>query len=160
MAADSFTRRVGVAHIRPELNANHLGALLSGVGWGLLQFSVLGQTRALSAGPCGLKERLAELIPAHNAEVAAFRKEHGSSVIGEVTVDQAYGGMRGIKGMVTETSVLDPNEGIRYRGLTLFDCKEQLPAFPGGTEMTPEGVFWLLLTGKMSCRAINSTPLT
>ena len=27
---------------------------------------------------------------------------------------QAYGGMRGIKCMVTETSVLDPEEGIRY----------------------------------------------
>ena len=35
--------------------------------------------------------------------------------------------MRGIKGMITETSVLDADEGIRYRGLTLFDCKQQLP---------------------------------
>ena len=29
---------------------------------------------------------------------------------------QAYGGMRGIKGMVCETSVLDADEGIRFRG--------------------------------------------
>lgn len=52
-------------------------------------------------------------------------------------------------GLVTETSVLDADEGIRYRGLTLFDCKEQLPPAPGGTEMLPEGVFWLLLTGEV-----------
>jgi len=107
------------------------------------------RTQARTLTSCGLKERLAELIPAHQAEVKAFRAEHGATVIGEVTVDQAYGGMRGIKGMITETSVLDADEGIRYRGLTLFDCKQQLPPFPGGTEMTPEGVFWLLLTGEV-----------
>jgi len=105
--------------------------------------------RAYSVEPCGLKERLAELIPVHKEEVAAFRAEHGSKVLGEVTVDQAYGGMRGIKGMVTETSVLDSDEGIRYRGLTLFECKEQLPPAPGGTQMLPEGVIWLLLTGEV-----------
>lgn len=54
-----------------------------------------------------------------------------------------------VAGLVTETSVLDADEGIRYRGLTLFDCKEQLPSAPGGTEMLPEGVFWLLLTGEV-----------
>merc|ERR1719272_2701377 len=105
--------------------------------------------RAYSVEPCGLKERLAELIPVHREEVAAFRAEHSSKVLGEVTVDQAYGGMRGIKGMVTETSVLDSDEGIRYRGLTLFECKEQLPPAPGGTQMLPEGVIWLLLTGEV-----------
>eukprot|EP00040_Diaphanoeca_grandis_P004254 m.27788 g.27788 ORF g.27788 m.27788 type:complete len:465 (+) comp15809_c0_seq1:70-1464(+) len=99
--------------------------------------------------PCGLKERLAEIIPAKVAEVKEFRAAHGSDSLGEVTVDMAYGGMRGIKGMVTETSVLDAGEGIRYRGLTLFDCKEQLPPAPGGKQMTPEGVFWLLLTGEV-----------
>merc|ERR1719272_2071688 len=105
--------------------------------------------RAYSVEPCGLKERLAELIPVHREEVAAFRAEHGSKVLGEVTVDQAYGGMRGIKGLVTETSVLDADEGIRYRGLSLFECKEQLPPAPGGTEMLPESVIWLLMTGEV-----------
>jgi citrate synthase len=106
--------------------------------------------RAYSVQPCGLKERLAELIPAAQADIKEFRAEYGNASLGEVTVDQAYGGMRGIKGLVTETSVLDADEGIRYRGLTLFDCKEQLPpATPSDTEMLPEGVFWLLLTGEV-----------
>ena len=41
--------------------------------------------------------------------------------------------MRGIKGMVWETSVLDADEGIRFRGKTIPECQEVLPgAIPGG----------------------------
>eukprot|EP00730_Choanoeca_flexa_P009034 TRINITY_DN12574_c1_g1_i1.p1 TRINITY_DN12574_c1_g1~~TRINITY_DN12574_c1_g1_i1.p1 ORF type:complete len:465 (+),score=126.20 TRINITY_DN12574_c1_g1_i1:199-1395(+) len=61
----------------------------------------------------------------------------------------AYGGMRGIKGLVTETSVLDPDEGIRYRGYTLPECQELLPKAPGGNEPLPEAAWWLLLTGEI-----------
>jgi citrate synthase len=58
-----------------------------------------------------------------------------------------YGGMRGIKGLVTETSVLDPDEGIRFRGYSIPECQKLLPKAPGGTEPLPEGLFWLLVTG-------------
>ena len=46
-------------------------------------------------------------------------REHGNTVIGEVTLDQAYGGARGIKSLVWEGSVLDSEEGIRFRGKTV-----------------------------------------
>lgn len=46
-------------------------------------------------------------------EVKAFRKEHGNTKVGEITVDMMYGGMRGMKGLVTETSVLDADE-VKY----------------------------------------------
>lgn len=58
-----------------------------------------------------------------------------------------YGGMRGIKGLVCETSVLDPDEGIRFRGLSIPECQKVLPKAPGGAEPLPEGLFWLLITG-------------
>jgi citrate synthase len=59
----------------------------------------------------------------------------------------AYGGMRGIKGLVCETSVLDSDEGIRFRGFSIPECQELLPrAIPKG-EPIPEGLFWLLVTG-------------
>jgi len=61
----------------------------------------------------------------------------------------AYGGMRGIKGLVTETSVLDPNEGIEFRNHTIPKCQELLPKAKGGSEPLPEGLFWLLATGKV-----------
>lgn len=57
--------------------------------------------------------------------------------------------MRGIKGLVWEGSVLDPEEGIRFRGLTIPDLQKQLPTAPGGKEPLPEGLFWLLLTGEI-----------
>lgn len=57
--------------------------------------------------------------------------------------------MRGIKGLVTETSVLDPNEGIRFRNFTIPECQQLLPKAPGGKEPLPEGLFWLLLTSQI-----------
>jgi citrate synthase len=60
-----------------------------------------------------------------------------------------YGGMRGIKALVTETSVLDADEGIRFRGYSIPECQKLLPKAPGGSEPLPEGLFWLLITGEI-----------
>ena len=46
-------------------------------------------------------------------------RDYGSKVVGEVTLDQVYGGARGIKSLVWEGSVLDSEEGIRFRGKTV-----------------------------------------
>merc|ERR1712165_189344 len=100
-----------------------------------------------------LKSALTEKIPVVQEEVKAFRKQHGDTKIGEITVDQIYGGMRGMKGLVTETSVLDADEGIRFRGYTIPECQELLPKAPGGSEPLPEGLFWLLLTGDIPTEA-------
>lgn len=102
-----------------------------------------------SAQTANLKDILSNIIPDEQKKVAAFRKEHGSTKVGEVTVDMMYGGMRGIKGLVTETSVLDPEEGIRFRGYTIPDCQKMLPKAPGGESPLPEGLFFLLLTGEL-----------
>ena len=53
------------------------------------------------------------------AEIKEMLKEHGNKKIGEVTLNQVYQGMRGITGLVTETSLLDSQEGIRFRGYTI-----------------------------------------
>merc|ERR1711863_252210 len=99
-----------------------------------------------------LRTTVAEKIPAMQEEVKAFRKSHGSAKIGDITVDPLYGGMR-MKGLVTETSVLDTEEGIRFRGYTIPECQELLPKAPGGAEPLPEGLFWLLLTGDIPTEA-------
>ena len=96
-----------------------------------------------------LKTTLADKIAPAIEEVKAFRKQHGNTKVGEITVDMMYGGMRGMKGLVTETSVLDPEEGIRFRGYTIPECQELLPKAPGGEEPLPEGLFWLLVTGEV-----------
>ena len=61
--------------------------------------------------------------------------------------------MRGILGLVTETSVLDPEEGIRFRGYSIPECQKLLPTAPGGVEPLPEGLFWLLMTGEIPTQA-------
>lgn len=100
-----------------------------------------------------LKARLAEILPQKAEEVKQLKKEHGKTVIGEVLLEQAYGGMRGIKGLVWEGSVLDPIEGIRFRGRTIPDIQKELPKGPGGSEPLPEALFWLLLTGEVPSEA-------
>jgi len=100
-----------------------------------------------------LKDVMADIIPEEQKKVKEFRAKHGGDVVGQVTVDMMYGGMRGIRGLVTETSVLDPEEGIRFRGLTIPDCQDVLPKAAGGAEPLPEGLFWLLLTGKVPTEA-------
>ncbi|CAG8511793.1 3352_t:CDS:2 [Ambispora gerdemannii] len=96
-----------------------------------------------------LKERLVEIIPERQEEIKHLKKEHGAKSLGNVTVDMAYGGMRGIKGLIWEGSVLDPDEGIKFRGYTIAECQKLLPKAEGGEEPLPEGLFWLLVTGEI-----------
>jgi hypothetical protein len=74
-------------------------------------------------------------------------REHGSKVLGEVTLDQVYGGARGIKSLVWEVrasldntrqkyyltflqgSVLDSEEGIRFRGKTVSSASARAARF-------------------------------
>jgi citrate synthase len=55
--------------------------------------------------------------------------------------------------MVWEGSVLDANEGIRFHGRTIKECQKELPKGTSGTEMLPESMFWLLLTGEVPSTA-------
>jgi citrate synthase len=65
-----------------------------------------------------------ELIAAKQVEVKTFNKEFGSTKIGDVTVGQVIGGMRGLPGMLYETSKLHPMDGIEYRGYDLYKVRE------------------------------------
>ncbi|KAJ7052530.1 citrate synthase-like protein [Mycena amicta] len=96
-----------------------------------------------------LKERLAELIPVELENVKRVRAEHGKKSFGPVLVDQLYGGMRGLPALIWDGSVLDADEGIRFRGKTIPECQQLLPKAPGGEEPLPEGLFWLLVTGEI-----------
>ena len=79
----------------------------------------------------------------------ALLKEKGSLKVDEVALSQVFGGARGIKMMVWETSQLDPIEGIRFRGYSIPELKERLPKVDNGKEPLPEGLFWLMLVGEI-----------
>jgi citrate synthase len=96
-----------------------------------------------------VKDRFKEVATAQNAEIKALIAEHGEKVLDKVTLAQAYQGARGIPALVTETSLLDANEGIRFRGFSIPELREKLPKVDGGKEPCPEGLFYLMLTGEL-----------
>merc|ERR1719473_2154332 len=111
--------------------------------------------RALST-TSGLKERLIELMPAQQEKLKTMKQEHGYKIVDKVTIDQLIGGARSIKSMLWETSLLDPMEGIRFRGYTIPELQEKLPTFagpPGQGEPTPEALLWLLLCDEIPTKA-------
>lgn len=96
-----------------------------------------------------IKERFKSKADGLAAEIKELLKEHGSKTIGEVTLSQIYQGMRGITGLVSETSLLDAQEGIRFRGFSIPELQQKLPKASGGTEPLPEGLFFLMLLGEL-----------
>lgn len=96
-----------------------------------------------------IKERFKAKADQLGGEIKELLKEHGNKVIGEVQLSQIYQGMRGITGLVSETSLLDAQEGIRFRGYSIDELREKLPKAPGGTEPLPEGLFYLMLIGEL-----------
>lgn len=95
-----------------------------------------------------LKKKFAEKALALFTELRAINKEHGETKLDEVVLRQITGGARGIKMMLWETSQLDAQEGIRFRGYSIPEIKKLLPSGPQG-EPKPEGLFWLMLTGEI-----------
>lgn len=45
-------------------------------------------------------------------------------------------------------------QGIRFRGLSIPECQKVLPAAKPEGEPLPEGLLWLLLTGKVCCSCV------
>ncbi|HUX07193.1 MAG TPA: citrate (Si)-synthase [Acidobacteriota bacterium] len=86
-----------------------------------------------------LKEKFASQIPGLRDELKAIAAKHANDVISEVTVAQAYGGMRGIKGMICDTSYVDPEKGLIIRDYPIGDLTEKLP----------EEILCLLMLGEL-----------
>jgi citrate synthase len=95
-----------------------------------------------------LKSKMEEKIAARQTQVRDFNKEFKNHKLGEITVGQVIGGMRGMPGMLYETSKLHPMDGIEYRGMDLYKIREKAPKTIKGGQPIPEGVLWLLLTGE------------
>lgn len=83
------------------------------------------------------------------AEYNKLKKEHGDTVIANVTIGQVLSGMKGVPSLITDTSKLDANEGIRFRGYSIPELREKLPRLNPEGEPLPEGLFYLLLIGEI-----------
>ena len=86
-----------------------------------------------------LKEKLAEQIPALREEVKDLVKQHGDKEVDKITVAQIFGGLRGVKSLVCDTSSVPPERGLLIRGIPVIELADKLP----------EEIFYLLLTGEL-----------
>ncbi|TLX77498.1 citrate (Si)-synthase [Labilibacter sediminis] len=96
-----------------------------------------------------LKQKLIDVALPKAEIVRNLVKKNGDKVIQEITMSQVLTGMKGVVGLLTCTSKLDPEEGIRFRGYSIPELKEKLPCLHEGGEPLPEGVFYLMLTGEL-----------
>ena len=96
-----------------------------------------------------LKKKFQEKSSQLKTEIKSLLKAKGGTKVDEVTLSQVFGGMRGVKSMVWETSQLDPIDGIRFRGYSIPELRDLLPTGAGGKEPLPEGLFWLMLVGEI-----------
>jgi len=96
-----------------------------------------------------IKEHFESKIAPAQKDVKSFLASHGDEAIGEIKVRQLYTGMRGMPALICETSKLDPEEGIRFRGYSIPELQEKLPSYPEGSEPLPEGLFYLLLMNEL-----------
>jgi citrate synthase len=96
-----------------------------------------------------LKDKYQDKINPARVEVKNLVSDFGDKVVGETNLRQIYSGMRGMLSMVTETSKLDPDEGIRFRGYSLPEIQDLLPRAKGSNQPLPEGMFYLMLIGEL-----------
>lgn len=98
--------------------------------------------------PLDLESRIAVQLPSWQRRLHRILSQYGNTTIGQVTVAQVYGGLRGVHALVTEISHVDPYRGIRLRGMTVQELIDELP-HPAGIEFPLSGgLFFLLLTGE------------
>ncbi len=95
------------------------------------------------------KERFAQRAEKMRNEYQDLKKNHSEVDLGNYNIGQVLGGMRGMIGLLYDTSALDPEEGIRFRGYSIPELREKLPKVPGGTEPMPEAIFYLMLMDEL-----------
>ena len=96
-----------------------------------------------------LKEKFNKKSSKLRTKIKALLKENGNMPVDSVNLKQVFGGMRGVKSMIWETSQLDPIKGIRFRGYSIPELRELLPKAKNDKEPLPEALFWLMLVGEI-----------
>jgi citrate synthase len=96
-----------------------------------------------------LKEKLELRIPSWRERVNKLINEHGDQKVGDVSIRQIYGGIRGVKCLVSDISFVDPEEGIRLRGYTIPELLQKLPKIEGAEIPLVGGLYYLLLLGEI-----------
>lgn len=118
----------------------------------IMKLNVNANKRTFATTSTNIKEVLRSQIPAKQEELKQIKDKYGDKILGKVTVDQCIGGSRDVMCMYYETSLLDAQEGIRFRGYSIPELQQKLPTFSGVAgqgQPLPEALLWLLLTSEI-----------
>lgn len=74
-----------------------------------------------------LKDAVAEVVPAKQEQLKKLKANYNDKSLGDIKLENLLGGMRGLKVMLWEGSVLDANRGIAFHGKSIPDCEKVLP---------------------------------
>ncbi|EPQ28912.1 uncharacterized protein PFL1_03713 [Pseudozyma flocculosa PF-1] len=112
-----------------------------------------GASSVRFASTKSLKDAVAEIVPEKQEQLKKLKADYADASLGEIKVSNLLGGMRGLKVMLWEGSVLDSETGITFHGKSIPDSQKVLPTGNDigvkGSEILPESMLWLLLTGKV-----------
>ncbi len=86
-----------------------------------------------------VRQSLRASIKRQKKEIQQIRDTHLNDIVDEVSVKKIFGGMRGIVGMVCNTSYVDPEKGLIIRGHPIKELTDRLP----------EEIFYLLISGEL-----------
>jgi len=125
----------------------------------LLRTAVASSSRPATSGAVRyastktLLQAVSEVVPEKQEQLKQLKSNYSDASLGDVKVSNLLGGMRGLKVMLWEGSVLDAETGITFHGKSIPDCEKELPTAKDlgqeGKEMLPEAMLWLLLTGNV-----------
>ncbi|MBI3828897.1 MAG: citrate (Si)-synthase [Planctomycetes bacterium] len=90
-----------------------------------------------------LKDKLAQVLAGHRQELQNLLKSSGTKAVDQVTAEQIFSGARGIHSLLCDTSSVPPDKGLIIRGHPIAEL----------TELFPEEIFYLLLTGEIPDKA-------
>ncbi|MFP4367163.1 MAG: citrate (Si)-synthase [Bacteroidales bacterium] len=96
-----------------------------------------------------LKNKFAKIALPRVEEFRKLITEYAGKEIDNVTIGSVLTGMKGTVSLLTDTSKLDPLEGIRFRGYSIPELRKLLPKENPEGEPLPEGLFYLMLIGEL-----------
>jgi len=96
-----------------------------------------------------IKEKLLKKGEQERQVVKKLAKEYGDVQLDTVSMGQVLTGMKGVTSLLTVTSKLDPESGIRFRGYSIPELQEKLPKLNPEGEPLPEGLFYLMLLDEL-----------
>ncbi|HAL18004.1 MAG TPA: type I citrate synthase [Anaerolineaceae bacterium] len=94
-------------------------------------------------------DRISSQLVDWRERITRLKENHGSFKVSEITVEQLYGGIRGVPTSVSDISYVDAHEGIRLRGYTIPEIINLLPRMDGAEIPLVGGLYHLLMANEI-----------